>query len=173
MILIDLNQVLISNLMIQINSNPKAEIDENMVRHIVLNSLRSYIKQFRNDYGKAVICCDSKNYWRREVFPFYKIHRKKDRDASQFDWVRIFEVLNKIREELKENFPHKVIEVDGAEADDIIAVLVEKYSADEKIMIISNDRDFVQLLQYPNVTIYQPMKPGFIKRKENETHILY
>ena len=45
-ILVDLNQVLISNLMQQINSNPKIKLEESLIRHMVLNSLRSYITQF-------------------------------------------------------------------------------------------------------------------------------
>ena len=63
MVLIDLNQVLISNLMQQIGSNPKTKLDEGLIRHMVLNSLRSYSKQFRSKYGEIVIACDSKKYW--------------------------------------------------------------------------------------------------------------
>ena len=66
-VLVDLNQVLISNLMQQINSNPKIALDENLIRHMVLNSLRSYTKQFKDKYGDIIICCDSKKYWRRDV----------------------------------------------------------------------------------------------------------
>lgn len=176
MILIDLNQVLISNLMVQVNCNPKTKVDENLVRHLALNCIRSYMKQFKATYGEAVLCCDSKKYWRRDIFPFYKSHRKKDRDSSGFDWETIFETLHKIRRELKEYFPYKVIEVEGAEADDVIAVLTKKFSASEPILVISNDRDFVQLLQYDNVTIYQPMKFGFVQKigdTRDETHKLY
>lgn len=163
MILIDLNQVLISNLMQQISSNPKAKIEEDLVRHIVLNSLRSYIKQFKSKYGNVVICCDSKKYWRREVFPFYKSNRKKSRDASDFDWNLIFECLNKIRDELKVYFPYRVVEVEGAEADDIIAVLTARYSASEDVLILSSDKDFVQLQKYNNVQQYSPILKRFIR----------
>ena len=114
MILIDLNQVLISNLMQQIGSNPKIKLEEDLIRHMVMNSLRSYAKQFKHKYGTIVVACDSRKYWRREVFPFYKAHRKNDREKSSLDWHLIFEVLNKIRDELKENFPYKVLEVECA-----------------------------------------------------------
>jgi len=163
MILIDLNQVLISNLMQQLGSNPKAKIDEPLIRHMVLNSLRSYIRQFKSKYGEIVIACDSKKYWRRDVFPFYKAHRKTDREKSAFDWHLIFETLNKIREELKENFPYKVLEVEGAEADDIIAVLAGRISPNEDILILSSDKDFVQLQKYDNVTQYSPILKRFVK----------
>ncbi len=162
-ILIDLNQVLISNLMQQIGSNPKIELEENLIRHMVLNSLRSYVRQFKDRYGDIIIACDSKKYWRREVFPFYKAHRKKDREKSDFDWPLIFSTLNKIRDELKEFFPYKVIEVEGAEADDIIAVLAGRLSMHEDVLILSSDKDFVQLQKYPNVSQYSPIMKRFIK----------
>lgn len=166
MILIDLNQVLISNLMQHINGDPKFKIEEDLVRHLVLNSLRSYIKQFKSKYGHVVICCDSKKYWRRDVFPFYKSNRKKSRDASEFDWGIIFECLNKIRDELKLYFPYRVLEVEGAEADDIIAVLTARYSASEDVLILSSDKDFVQLQKYKNVQQYSPILKRFIRTED-------
>ena len=167
----DLNQVLISNLMQQINGNAKTKIEEDLVRHIVLNSLRSYTKQFKSKYGKLVICCDSKKYWRREVFPFYKSNRRKARDASEFDWTLIFETLNKIRDELKQFFPYPVIEVEGAEADDVIAVLASKYSKTENVLILSSDKDFVQLQKFDNVQQYSPILKRFIKTENPQLFI--
>lgn len=171
MILIDLNQVLISNLMQQINSNPKIKMDEDLIRHMVLNSLRSYTKQFKAKYGNVVICCDSKKYWRRDVFPFYKSNRKKDRDASALDWASIFEILNKIRDELKEYFPGRVIEVEGAEADDIIGTLTVRASANEEVLILSSDKDFMQLQKYPNVTQYSPILKRYIEADDPVQYI--
>lgn len=171
MILVDLNQVLISNLMQQINSNPKIKLDEDLIRHMVLNSLRSYTRQFKQKYGQVVICCDSKKYWRREVFPFYKSNRKKDRDASALDWTAIFEILNKIRDELKEYFPGRVIEVEGAEADDIIGTLAVRASANEEVLILSSDKDFVQLQKYPNVSQYSPILKRYIQTDNPHQYI--
>jgi 5'-3' exonuclease len=171
MILIDLNQVLISNLMQQIGSNPKVQLDEALIRHMVLNSLRSYAKQFKSKYGEIVVACDSRKYWRRDVFPFYKAHRKTDREKSAFDWHLIFETLNKIRDELKENFPYKVVEVEGAEADDVIAVLTGRMAPNEDILILSSDKDFVQLQKYPNVSQYSPILKRFIKTENPAEYI--
>jgi 5'-3' exonuclease len=171
-VLIDLNQVLISNLMQQINFSAKTKLDENLIRHMVLNSLRSYVRQFKQQYGEIIVCCDSRtHYWRREVFPFYKVNRKKDREASKFDWPVIFETLNKIRDELKENFPYKVLEVDGAEADDIISVLAGRLSAHGPVLILSSDKDFVQLQKYPNVTQYSPILKRYVKADDPKTYI--
>src|SRR6056300_1752118 len=110
MILVDMNQVTISNLMMQIGSR-KNKVDEDLVRHMVLNSLRSYRSKFNEEYGELVLCYDSKKYWRREFFPNYKSNRKKDRAKSGLDWPLIFDTLNNIRDEIKETFPYKVVEV--------------------------------------------------------------
>jgi hypothetical protein len=167
MILVDLNQVMISNLMMQIGSK-KASVEEDLVRHMVLNSLRLYRRKFGEKYGELVICCDDKNYWRRDFFPYYKAHRKKDRAESGLDWHMIFEVLNGIRDDLKHTFPYKVIQVDRAEADDVIASLCHEYgdlgvtNGSDPILILSSDKDFVQLQKYANVEQYSPMQKKFI-----------
>ena len=103
-------------------------LDENLVRHMVLNSLRNYRKKFGGEYGELVLCYDSKFYWRKKEFPFYKQNRKKDRENSTHDWNAIFECLNKIRDEIRKNFPYVVMDVYGAEADDIISVLIKNNS---------------------------------------------
>lgn len=170
-ILIDLNQVLISNLMQQINSDPKIKLEEALIRHMVLNSLRSYVRQFKSKYGEIIIACDSKKYWRREVFPFYKSNRKKDREKSEFDWTIIFETLNKIRDELKEHFPYKVIDVEGAEADDVIGVLAPRLATSSEVLILSSDKDFVQLQKYKNVTQYSPILKKFIQIEDPTRYV--
>lgn len=162
--LIDLNQVLISNLMQHLKHVAKAdEISEDLVRHMSINTIRSNVKQFKNKYPNIVLCCDNKKYWRRDYFPFYKSQRKHDREASGLDWGLIFDTLNKIRDDLKEHFPYKVIDVDGAEADDVIAVLTARLAPHGNVLILSSDKDFGQLQKYPNVTQYSPILKRFIK----------
>jgi hypothetical protein len=167
MIILDLNQVMISNMMMHLGNN--SEVDEDLVRHMILNSIRLYKTKFSKDYGELVIACDDKNYWRKAVFPYYKAHRKEDRAKSTHDWNRIFEVLNKIRDEIRDNFPYKVIQVDRAEADDIIGVLVQNYGVElmnetsEKILILSGDKDFGQLQKYANVDQFSPVLKKWIR----------
>ena len=166
MILLDLNQVMISNLMMQI-SNTKT-VEEDLIRHMVLNSIRLYRQKFK-EYGDLVICCDDKDYWRKKVFPYYKAHRKEDREKSDLDWSAIFKILNQIKREIKESFPYKVIQVEHAEADDLIAVLVQKFGTQlnskdsEKILILSGDKDFGQLQKYANVVQFSPVTKKWIK----------
>lgn len=162
MLLIDLNQVMISNLMMQVGSSSKVKLDEGLVRHMVLNTIRTNVKNFRS-YGKVVIACDNKKYWRREYFPNYKAGRKKARDASVHDWPLIFDCLNKIKQELIEFSPYTVLDIERAEADDVIAVLADHFSKSEKVMILSNDKDFVQLQTNSNIEQYSPI----LKKKIN------
>ncbi len=153
MIIIDMNQIMISNLMVQLKNDA---LNEKLVRHMVLTSLLSYEKQYSKEYGEVILAYDSKHYWRKEVFPYYKQNRKKDREKSNHNWGNIFEVLNKIRDEIKEYFPYKVVEVLGAEADDVISTLC-KNKGTQKVLILSGDKDFIQLQKYPGVTQYNPI----------------
>ena len=163
MILVDMNQVTISNLMIQMKDEP---LSEDLVRHMVLNSLRSYKTKFSKDFGELVLCYDDKHCWRKDYFPYYKQNRKKARSESSLDWNELFDILTKIQNELEENFPYKVLKINGAEADDIIAILSNKISSTpnlyEEILIISGDKDFIQLHQSDNVKQYSPTLKKFI-----------
>ena len=167
MILVDLNQVLLSGLMAQISKQKGVKLDESLVRHMILNILRMHIRNFRKDYGDVVLCCDNRKYWRKEYFPFYKAGRKKTREKSDLDWHLIFDMLAKFKSELRENFPYKVIDVEGAEADDIIGTLVPIYAPHQKILILSSDGDFLQLQNYgSNVKQYNPAQKKFVKSEK-------
>ena len=162
MILIDLNQVLLAGLMAQI-ANHKGKLEESLIRHMVLNIIRTHVKNFKTEYGEVVLCCDNRKYWRKEYFPFYKANRKKTRDKSDLDWHLIFDILGKLKQELKDNFPYKVLDVEGAEADDIIGTLVPIYSPHQKILILSSDGDFLQLQNYKDVKQYNPSQKKYVK----------
>ena len=163
MILVDLNQVLLAGLMAQI-ANHKGKLEESLIRHMVLNIIRTHVKNFKAEYGEVVLCCDNRKYWRKEFFPFYKANRKKNRDKSDLDWHLIFDILGKLKQELKDNFPYKVIDVEGAEADDIIGTLVPRHAPHEKVLILSSDGDFLQLQMYgDNVKQYNPSQKKYVK----------
>ena len=173
MILVDLNQVLLAGLMAQISNGKKSmygktfTLDESLIRHMVLMILKTHLKTFRKEYGEVVLCCDNRKYWRKEFFPFYKANRKKNREKSDLDWHMIFDMLAKFKQELKENFPYKVVDVEGAEADDIIGTLVPRHIMSQNILIISSDGDFPQLQMYNGtshftVKQYNPSQKKFI-----------
>jgi len=162
MIILDLSQVMISTLMVQIGNHKNVKIEEDIIRHMVLNALRAHKVKFSAEFGEMVIACDDKNYWRKQIYPYYKANRKKERDASELDWNAVFETLNKIREEIKNFFPYKVIQVEHAEADDVIATLTKEYHMRENILVLSGDKDFGQLQKYPNVKQYSPVLKKYI-----------
>ena len=170
MIIVDLNQVMLSNLLMQLGNHTNAQLEENMVRHMILNSLRSYKTKFADQYGEMVIACDNTNYWRKQKFPYYKANRKKAQEKSEMDWKSIFECMNKIRSELKEYFPYRVIDIESAEADDIISTLVRIHCF-EKILILSGDKDFIQLHTYGNVKQYDPVRKKWISNENPDRYL--
>ena len=160
MILVDMSQIMMANIMMQMNMSKQKEPEEKMVRHMILNSLRMYRSRFISEFGELVLCYDSRHYWRRDYFPEYKHNRRKSREASSQDWDAIFSCLNTIKDEIKTIMPYKSVEVYGAEADDIIATLSSEYA--EEIMILSGDKDFIQLQRFPNVNQYSPITKKMI-----------
>jgi len=175
MIIVDFNQVMISNLMMQLGNHTNIPLEEGLFRHMVINSLRTYKQKFQSDFGEIVIACDDKNYWRKQVFPYYKANRKKNRESSEINWTQVFELFNKIKQEIKDNFPYRVIQVESAEADDIIATLVIEHSNNmsdpQDMLILSGDKDFVQLQKYNNVKQYDPVRKKWIKEDNPQAYL--
>ena len=169
MIVIDMNQISVASLMMHLHMN-KGELEEDMVRHMILNSVRMYRTMFNEDYGEIVLAYDSRAYWRKEIFPQYKSNRRKNREEDDKDWDSIFGVLNRIKEEIKEFLPYKVVEVYGAEADDVIATLCKHYQ-NEKVMIVSGDKDFIQLQKYDNVKQYSPITKKLVDGVDPKVYI--
>jgi 5'-3' exonuclease len=163
MILIDYSGIAISNIFAQ-----KVTVSEDMVRHMILNSLRMYNLKYRKEYGTMILACDGGS-WRKQIFPQYKANRKTSRDASGLDWKEFFRILGMVRDEVKEHLPYKVVHIQNVEADDIIGTLTEKtqnFGEHEPVMIISADKDFIQLQQYPNVRQFSPMTKAFVKENK-------
>ena len=165
MILIDFSQTIIAGLMAQLKIND-GEVSEDLLRHMIINSLRNYQKRYSEEYGEIVLCTDSSNNWRKKFFPLYKANRKKTRDASGMDWTLIFDTLHKVKMEIKDNFPYRYMAVDMAEADDIIAVLTKE--SKEPVLIVSGDKDFQQLHKYSYVKQWSPNLNKFVVQDDAE-----
>jgi len=171
LIVVDYNGIAISSVVVQ-----KLAIEEDLIRHFVLNTLRMYNKKFRKDYGQMVIACDSST-WRRQYFPNYKFKRRESRDKDEVEkanWEEIFRIITMVREEIQENLPYRVVKVDGAEADDIIGTLAmetQEFGKHDDVMIVSADKDFVQLQKYKNVKQYSPMQKKFVTEKNPNTYL--
>lgn len=171
MIVIDYNGIAISSVVVQ-----KLAIEEDLIRHFILNTIRMYNKKFRKDYGQMVIACDSST-WRRQYFPNYKFKRREGREKDEVEkanWEEIFRIINMVRDEIQENLPYRVVKVDGAEADDIIGALAmetQEFGKHEPVMIVSADKDFVQLQKYKNIKQYSPMQKKFVTEKNPNTYL--
>lgn len=170
MILLDYNQVCIANLMAQIGNHTNVDIDENLLRHMILNTIRSLKTRYTSEYGELIICCDDKRVWRKDIFKHYKANRKQARAESELDWSAIFNALNNIKAELRQYFPYRVVQVEGAEADDVIGTLTiangNMLNTGEKILILSGDKDFGQLQVFGNVKQYDPIRKKDIKHAD-------
>ena len=171
MIIVDYNGIAISSVVVQ-----KLAIEEDLIRHFILNTIRMYNKKFRKDYGQMVIACDSST-WRRQYFPNYKFKRREGREKDEVEkanWDEIFRIINMVREEVEEHMPYRVVKIDGAEADDIIGALTletQEFGKHEPVMIVSADKDFVQLQKYKNVKQYSPMQNKFVTDKNPHTYL--
>ena len=159
MILLDYSQTVIGSFMAV--SRGKSVVEEDLLKHTILNSIRMFRNKFVKDYGEMVICCDNKDNWRKEVFPEYKANRRKNRENDITDWKTLFELLHEMREELGKYFPYKVMHVDSAEADDIIGVLVD-HCEENPTLILSSDKDFIQLQKYQGVRQWSPLQKKFV-----------
>ena len=176
MIIVDYSGIALASIIIN------KTFDEQLIRHMILNSLRMYRTRYKQEYGELVLAVDASNNWRRKAFPQYKASRKKTQKESTFDWGEAFRILNMVREEIAENFPYKVVRIDGCEADDIIGTLVTRNPDQnndfnpEKIMIVSSDRDFLQLQKYKYVRQFSPLlKKELIEENPRlylQTHII-
>jgi hypothetical protein len=185
MIIVDYSQTAISNFMAEIGGRTDIEVNVPLLRHMIINSIRGYKKKFGAEYGELIIACDNQKYWRKECFQFYKAGRKKAREDSGLDWKTIFEALNQIKAELHLFFPYKVIDVDGAEADDVIATLSEwtqnnelnsggmLFDEPQPVLIISGDHDFYQLQKYNNVKQFSPVLKKYIKSDESPERYIF
>ena len=162
MILLDYSQTVIGSFMAMGKGKPAVE--EDLLRHTILNSIRMFRNQFFKDFGEMVICCDGKDNWRKKVFPEYKANRRKNREDDPTDWKTLFELLHEMREDLTKYFPYKVMHVDSAEADDIIGVIISERQTKfhTPTLIVSSDKDFIQLQKYPEVKQWSPLQKKFI-----------
>lgn len=176
MIILDFHQVMIANILSHLTSKTinNSEMEENIVRHMILNSLRVIHNKFKDDFGNMVIAYD-KSSWRKQVFPYYKHGRRKTQDKSPVDWYKLFDFLGRIKPELKEVLPYKVIEVEGCEADDIIGVLtryVTRPPLSEDVLIVSGDKDFIQL-HNEKVRQYDPVRKKYVSNKLHPKDYLF
>lgn len=185
-ILIDYSGVAISAIMAvagEFKNANETEV-EDICRHVILNSLRSYNAKFKKEYGEMIICLDVGSSWRKKVFPYYKVRRAASKDDDSFlDWKLIMKIVNSVKDDLKQYFPMRVVGEEGAEGDDIIAVIATylrdndhvEYLLDsdaQRVLIISKDKDMPQLTKMPHVKVFNPYTMKMFSHKNIDHYII-
>lgn len=182
MILVDFSQVMIMSISAAFNTF-KNDLSEDMIRHIFLNIIKEYRKKFKSEFGnEIVLACDGRGYWRKDYFPYYKFKRAAGRAQSPLDWEFIFKCMDNLKSDIREYFPYRLVEVPGCEGDDVIAVLTDHFvktrvlpghecslesrPLSEPIVIISADKDFLQLQLHGNVKQYSPLQKKFVSEDD-------
>lgn len=162
MILVDFHQIAIANASVLLNSMDKDEFVKEFpihsLRFAVLRALKNYNTQYKSKYGELVIASDGDNYWRKDIFQYYKYHRRVKANPV---WDAIHKNTELLVKEFKQNSIFKVMRFDKLEADDIIAIL--SLSSINKTLIVSADKDFQQLQNKPFIFQIDPIRKNFIK----------
>lgn len=91
----------------------------------------------------------SRKTFRSEKFPEYKANRASTPDEFRSQISYINELLDAFR------IPH--FELEGYEADDVIATFVDRFKKESEILICTGDRDSFQLVE-DGVTVLYPKK---------------
>lgn len=177
-ILLDFSQIVLSACHVFENElsvyNQDKDGAKNILRHVILSQILHWRTKYHDSYGEVIVCCDGKNYWRKNIFPQYKANRKKAKRESIIDWGLVFGMMDTLIEDLRSFFTYKVLKVDGAECDDVISTLIRsarENGSDEPFMIVSADKDFLQLQRFPRVWQVSPMRKTAVVSKNPEADL--
>lgn len=170
MILVDFNNLAYRALFVSLGINKGATHPEQyggLCTHILLKSIRACEERFKTMYGDIVVCKDYPWTWRNRLYPFYKKQRK--RDEHTLNWSAYWPFQKEQFAALK-MFGYNTIEVENVEADDCIAVLSR--TPNEKHLIVSQDKDFLQLVNNDSIHFYKPIDDEYITQNENRDNDL-
>lgn len=172
MLLIDLSSIVINSVQGAITKEP---LSLSMVRHCTLSQILYYKKKYKGYLTKTnkapILCVDSRHYWRKDMFKFYKQNRKKARKKSKMDWELFFEYFNIVKEELQIYVPYPYIHIAKCEGDDVMYILAMK--SQEPVMIVSADKDMAQCqLHGKDIKQYSPKTKKLITLKSLDYNII-
>ncbi|MCX7910193.1 MAG: DNA polymerase I [Endomicrobia bacterium] len=115
------------------------------------------LKIYKPEY--LCICLDSeKPTFRHKMFKEYKATRKELEDDIKIQFPIVYEFIK------ESGIPY--IRLDGYEADDLISYLVKKFKDDYEIVIISGDKDILQLVENNKVVVYNEHKDIFYNEEK-------
>jgi hypothetical protein len=127
-----------------------------MCLHVALYSANKLFKQYKPD--RVVFAFEGGNNWRKEYTKNaisgvgYKANRVQDKSMEH-----LFELIKDFKDVMANYTSNVVLAVPGLEGDDVIGGYVQTYaSPNDTIYVVSADRDFIQLLKYPNTYLVDP-----------------
>lgn len=170
MIIFDFSLALQAN--VRIISKAKENVTVDNLRIRLLDHILNINKKFKRQYGSNIILALDSGSWRKKIFPYYKFKREEKRQADEYDWKTIYSHYEVIINEINDFFPYSILKVKGAEGDDIVATLCKEIR-NEEIMIISRDKDFMQLHRNENVSQYDPIVNKMISVTEDIDYHLF
>lgn len=175
-LIFDISVLLYTNLF---NNDIQLEVQSfgfDVLKFYTLKNIFSTLQQFPKATN-VFLCFDSGSPWRRNIYSLYKLNRKEFRknyaieEGGVIDWKKFFNFVDSLYNDFKNNLPFYSLRIQHIEADDIIYFIVknELYKNKEKI-IITKDHDYIQLLKYENVKIYDIFSKKYIEPHNLNIH---
>jgi hypothetical protein len=157
-LLIDMSNMLYRAFHANIKEND--DILTSMCHHSALMSMQYLYNKYKPDEIVAIFDSHS---WRKDYTKYgaithkpYKGNRRKDLTQKEKEQFEVFDGhIEEFYEYLRDYSALIVLKRNMLECDDIMAGFVDKYT-DDKHIIISSDKDFIQLLNHPNVALIEP-----------------
>lgn len=182
-LIIDVSNILFRVAVVQKMKNPYAAgaTPEDLVglcMHISLLSIAKWHEKFKPDF--VIFAFEGGNNWRKaytkknelSVRRQYKGNRVIDPAMAHF-----YELLTSFQETMSKHTSVSCLSVPETEADDVIGAYCQlTEGTGEKVIILSGDRDFTQLLKMEHVSLVEPDKGTFRntpKDKEYQPDIDY
>lgn len=134
-------------------NNIKADPNSNAGVYMFLNIFHPLYKTHSDSDFYFVL--DGSPKQKKEEYVQYKANRVKLDNIYYNQIDKMKSIMN--------NFPIKTVLCKEREADDIVYYLCQKLSKEyAQIIVISNDKDFIQLLQqFDNIKVYNPIQKEF------------
>ncbi len=104
----------------------------------IVNMLKQMQKKYSTPHWVCVFDSSGKTF-RDDIYPEYKANRRETPPELKIQFPYIYKIIDKL------GIP--VVIEEGVEADDVIATIAKKYSAEGyKILIATGDKDFAQVV---------------------------
>lgn len=130
-----------------------------------IRNLRALVEQMKPT--RVLMVLEGHPQHRFDLLPEYKANRVAEEGSTKHEQMKDFHRQKRLVFELLENFPVTLVKHSGFECDDTIYNIIKNSARSVDYVVVSNDSDFVQLLQeFENVKVYNPMKKEYVTAPE-------